>query len=122
VDPDGYNKALSGRRATVVYALLIVNSDPDTAVGLWRQVAATENGGTDQQQMMQENVPEGTDSGDLHETYMKSLCPSDLALTPADFLSTGTDSKGNIRVAPAAEGRRGGRSKISSNNEPRRFR
>src|SRR5580658_8127870 len=45
VDPDGYNKALSGRRATAVYALLIVNSDPATAVGLWRQVSATENWG-----------------------------------------------------------------------------
>ncbi len=97
VDPDGYNKSLSGRRATVVYALLIVNSDPSTAVGLWQQVASTENWGSDQQQMMQGNVPDGTGSGDLYETYMKSLCPSDLALTPADFLSTGTDSKGKYQ-------------------------
>jgi len=96
-DPDGYNKALSGRRATVIYALLIVNSDPTTAVNLWRQVASTEHWGDDQKQIMQDNVPEGTSDSDLYETYMKGLCPEDLVLTPADFLSSGSDSKGKYQ-------------------------
>lgn len=97
VDPDGYNKSLSGRRATVIYALLIVNSDPTTAVNLWRQVASTENWGAQQQQMMQGAVPAGTADSDLYETYMKQLCPQELALTPQDFLSSGTDSKGKYQ-------------------------
>jgi hypothetical protein len=96
-DPDGYNKALSGRRAKVIYALLIVHSDPETAAGLWRQVAREENWGGEQKQVMQDNVPEGTSAGDLMEAYMKALCPGDLVLTPDDFLSTGADSKGKYQ-------------------------
>ena len=96
-DPDGYNKALSGRRATVIYALCIVNSDSATAVGLWKQVAGTENWGAQQTQMMQDNVPAGTADGDLYETYMKQLVPKDWSLTPTDFLSSGTDSKGKYQ-------------------------
>ena len=38
VAPDDYNKALSGRRATAIYAVLIVNTDPDGAEGLWRKI------------------------------------------------------------------------------------
>src|SRR5580698_3827131 len=52
VGTDDYNKSLSGRRATVVYALLISNKDPGTALSLWQKVSATENWGTNQQQMM----------------------------------------------------------------------
>jgi hypothetical protein len=94
VDPDGYNKALSGRRATAVYALLIVNSEPDKAVSLWRQVSATENWGAQQQQTMRDNVPAGTSDSDLIKTYLQTLCPSDFQLTLQDFLAQGADSAG----------------------------
>ncbi len=94
VDPDGYNKALSGRRATAVYALLIVNSNPDAAVNLWRKISATEHWGTKQRKAMQANVPAGTSDGDLFKVYMQKLCPADFKLTPQDFLAQGADSKG----------------------------
>jgi hypothetical protein len=97
VGSDTLNKSLSGRRATVIYALLIVNSDSATAVQLWRQVAKAENWGAKQQQIMQDNVPAGTSHSDLDETYMKTLCPADLVLTPDDFLSAGADSKGKYQ-------------------------
>jgi hypothetical protein len=94
VDPDGYNKALSGRRATAIYALLIVNSSPDTAVNLWRRISATEHWGEQQQQTMQANVPAGTSDDDLFKAYMQKLCPADFKLTPQDFLAQGADAQG----------------------------
>ncbi len=97
VGNDAFNKSLSGRRATVIYALLNVHADSAAAVGLWRQVAKAENWGEKQQQIMQDNVPAGTSDSDLDETYMKTLCPADLVLTPNDFLSTGDDSKGKYQ-------------------------
>src|SRR5579864_309797 len=36
VDPDGFNKALSGRRATAIYALLISGTQPAKAASLWQ--------------------------------------------------------------------------------------
>ncbi|HUI79812.1 MAG TPA: hypothetical protein VLY24_17925 [Bryobacteraceae bacterium] len=94
VDPDGYNKALSGRRATAIYALLIINSNPDTAARLWKQIAAVERWGADQQRTMQANVPAGTSDSGLYKAYMQKLCPASLKLTPQDFLAQGADHKG----------------------------
>ena len=39
VDPDGYNKALSGRRATAIYAVLISCTQPGKAASLWQGIA-----------------------------------------------------------------------------------
>lgn len=59
VGTDDYNKSLSGRRATAVYAVLIANSEPSTAVSLWQKVAQAENWGANQRQAMQSatNLP-----------------------------------------------------------------
>src|ERR1051326_3021705 len=64
---DDYNKQLSGRRATVIYALLIANSDPATAVKLWQGVARQENWGKSQRQKMESftGLPAGTADGEL---------------------------------------------------------
>jgi hypothetical protein len=95
-DPDSFNKALSGRRATVIYALLISNTDSASAVGLWQQVAATEQWGSDQRQTMQTatGLPDGTPDSDLYKAYMKSLCPANMNLTKQDFLAQGADPNG----------------------------
>jgi len=96
VGSDDYNKALSGRRASVIYALLISNTDPASAVGLWKQVAAVENWGTSQRQTMQTatGLPDGTPDSDLFKAYMKALTPADLNLNKHDFLAQGADPKG----------------------------
>jgi hypothetical protein len=96
VGSDDYNKSLSGRRATVIYALLISNTDSGSAVGLWKQVAAAENWGTSQRQTMQTatNLPNRTSSTDLFKAYMQALCPTDLSLSKQDFLAQGADSAG----------------------------
>ena len=93
---DSYNKALSGRRATVIYALLIFNTDPDTAVNLWQQISNTEHWGVDQRQTMQAltGLPEGTPIRSLAHSYMQQLCPPELQLGKKDFLAQGSDSGG----------------------------
>jgi hypothetical protein len=96
-DPDVYNKALSGRRATVIYALLIFNSDPDGAVALWREIAGTEKWGADQNGIMRSRVPDGTSNSDLIASYMRGLCPPGLKVKSQDFLSDGHDSKGKYQ-------------------------
>jgi hypothetical protein len=96
VGSDDYNKALSGRRATVVYALLISNSDPDAAVALWQTVAHQENWGVNQRQTMQAltGLSFGTMDSVLFKAYMKKLSPSELKLGKKDFLAQGADPKG----------------------------
>ena len=101
VGSDDYNKALSGRRAMAVYALLIVNSEPGTAVGIWQQISSTEHWGKDQRQTMEAftGLPQGTADSALFRSYMQKLCPSDLLLTKKDFLAQGADSgnKGDVQ-------------------------
>lgn len=96
VDPDGYNKALSGRRATTVYGLLIANQELSKSVSLWQKVASTENWGSQQQQVMQQatNSPAGTGMSDLITAYLKAICPPELSLGSKDFLAQGADSAG----------------------------
>lgn len=96
VGSDTYNKALSGRRATVVYALLISTTDPGTAVSMWQGVARTENWGSDQRASMQSftELPAGTSDADLFKAYMQKLVPRDLKLSKHDFLAQGADSGG----------------------------
>src|ERR1039458_3257881 len=53
VGSDDYNKLLSGRRAKVIYGLLIRNTDPGTAVKLWQEVSNAEAWGANQRQTMQ---------------------------------------------------------------------
>ena len=73
VGTDDYNKSLSGRRATAVYAVLIANSEPSTAVSLWQKVAQAENWGANQRQAMQSatNLPAGTSDSGLFKAYLK---------------------------------------------------
>ncbi|MFN7993071.1 MAG: hypothetical protein U0Q18_05695 [Bryobacteraceae bacterium] len=102
--PDDYNKSLSGRRATAIYALLISNSDPDKAVSLWTSVSHTENWGSSQRQAMQDftGSPAGTPDAQLFKVYMQQICSTTdssgtsqpLVLTAQDFLGQGADSGG----------------------------
>lgn len=96
VGNDDPNKQLSGRRATVIYALLISSTDPDSAVKLWQGVAKTENWGADQRQQMQSltGLPDGTPDADLFKAYMQKLTPAGLKLGKKDFLGQGKDPKG----------------------------
>jgi len=96
VGTDDYNKALSGRRASVVYALLISKSDPGTAVSLWQGVAKTENWGNNQRGVMQgfTGLPASTSDSDLFKAYMQKLYPAELNLTKQDFIAQGADPKG----------------------------
>jgi hypothetical protein len=96
VGSDDYNKGLSGRRATAIYAVLISKAEPDTAVGLWKQIAAAEDWGADQRQTMQTStgLPRGTADADLFKAYMQALNPADFQLAKTDFLAQGADAKG----------------------------
>jgi hypothetical protein len=96
VGSDDYNKALSGRRATAIYALLISGTESAKSVALWQQVAAAENWGTDQRQVMQTSTgqPGGTPDSSLFKAYMQKLCPPELQLTLKDFLAQGADGAG----------------------------
>lgn len=96
VGTDDYNKGLSGRRASVIYALLISKSDSSAAVQLWQGVARQENWGANQRQAMQTftGLPAGTADSNLFQAYMQKLYPADLNLTKQDFLGKGADAKG----------------------------
>ncbi len=96
VGSDDYNKALSGRRATAIYAILINNTQPEKAVGLWRQIGRSENWGTNQQQMMQDAtaLPAATSGGELLKAYLQHLSPPELKISPKDFLTQGSDAGG----------------------------
>jgi len=96
VGSDDFNKQLSGRRATVIYALLISTTDPDTATKLWQRVAREENWGPDQRQQMQAltGLPAGTADATLFKTYMQKLAPADLKVSKKDFLAQGADAGG----------------------------
>jgi OmpA family len=96
VGTDDTNKALSGRRATAVYAVLISKEEPDAAVALWKQIASAENWGASQRQTMQTStgLPKDTSDSELFKAYMQSLNPADLQLTKKDFLAQGADAKG----------------------------
>lgn len=96
VGSDDYNKQLSGRRAKVIYGLLISNTDPGSAVKLWQDVSQAEAWGANQRQAMQAftGLPSGTPDSTLFRSYMQKLCPSDLKLTKKDFLAQGADGGG----------------------------
>jgi hypothetical protein len=96
VGSDDYNKALSGRRATVIYALLIANTEPEKALGLWQQVAKAENWGQSQNGMMQDttNLPAGTPESQLIKAYLQQLSPEELTIEPPDFLAQAADEGG----------------------------
>jgi hypothetical protein len=96
VGSDDYNKALSGRRATIVYALLISTTDPDTAASLWLGVAEQEQWGDAQRQAMLAftGLPAGTANTDLLKAYMRKLTPPELKISKTDFLAQGSDSGG----------------------------
>jgi hypothetical protein len=96
VGHDDYNKALSGRRAAVIYGLLISNDNPAKAVKLWNEVAAQESWGASQRQTMQVATGLSSDVSDsrLFSAYMEAICPKQLRLTAKDFLGRGLDGAG----------------------------
>jgi hypothetical protein len=96
VGDDVPNKILSGRRARIVYALIISNKEPDLALKMWQDVAAEEKWGASQRQNMETTtgLPHGTSDKDLMKAYMKVLSPPDLQVGKTDFLAQGADSKG----------------------------
>src|SRR5262249_5106662 len=79
---DEYNKALSGRRAISIYALLIARGEPHLAVTLWQQIAAYESWGKDHREMMQSftGMSSASSSQSLMEAYLQKLCPPKLVL------------------------------------------
>lgn len=93
---DDFNKQLSGRRATVVYALLISSTEPDSAIKLWQRVAKEENWGANERQQMQgmTGLPAGTPDSDLFKAYMGKLTPAGLTLGKQNFLAQGADAQG----------------------------
>jgi outer membrane protein OmpA-like peptidoglycan-associated protein len=101
VGTDVYNKSLSERRARSVYAVLIFQTDPDTAVQYWNQISSTENWGSDQQQVMQGFVGQDASSSgsDLIHAYLDKLSKSGPALQATDFLAQGAgpDRKGDFQ-------------------------
>jgi OmpA family protein len=100
VGGDDYNKALSGRRATAIYAVLISKAEPDTSVGLWKQIAATENWGADQRQTMQTttSLPQGTSDG---KVYMQGSRARPVATRKKRTIS----AAGRRRIAAAQKAR-----------------
>jgi hypothetical protein len=96
VGDDNPNKLLSGRRARIIYALIISNKEPDLALKMWQEVASEEKWGASQRQNMETTtgLPHGTSDRDLMKAYMKALSPPDLQVGRADFLAQGADPKG----------------------------
>lgn len=95
VGNDDYNKSLSGRRAIVIYALLIAHGDPALAKELWKQVADFEAWGKDHREMMQAFTGLSGTGDALMQAYMQKLCSPELVLDPKkDFLARGADSGG----------------------------
>ena len=96
VGSDDYNKALSGRRAKAVYAVLISGGEPAKAAALWQEINQAENWGTAQRDAMgtTTGLPSGTASSQLIGAYLQQIRPPELTLTPEDFLAQGADAKG----------------------------
>ena len=96
VGTDDYNKALSGRRASAIYAVLICNTNAAMATKLWQEIAQTEKWGDDQRQAMQSatGLQAGASMSDLINAYLKTVCPQELQLTTKDFLAQGLDAGG----------------------------
>ena len=111
VGNDDFNKQLSGRRATVIYALLISTTDPDSAVKLWQGVARAESWGSKERQHMRTvtGLPERTPESELFKAYMQKLMPPTLKIAKKDFLGAGkyTEREGRLpgmqRIQPATD-------------------
>ena len=94
VGNDDYNKVLSGRRATAIYALLV----RDTS--LWNKIYQSPFGGDNWQtdvhdtMLQATGLPKGTQNPALFKSYMDLLCGADFQLQKADFLAQGADSEG----------------------------
>jgi hypothetical protein len=96
IGSDDYNKALSGRRASVIYGLLIANSEPDKAVALWQTVARAENWSDSQNETMRDKTGLSLDTPqrDLIRAYLQQLSPPGFRVGSQDFLAGGADSEG----------------------------
>ncbi len=106
-DPTGddeYNKKLSGRRATSIYALLTRRTD------LWEQLHQQPAGGDDWKSknfvaFMKDNLPPGTPAPATREetfkAYMDAICPFTLA--KQDFLGRGADGGGKVDFQGCSE-------------------
>jgi hypothetical protein len=101
---DDYNKKLSGRRATAIYALLTRRTD------LWEQLHQQPMGGDNWQSknfvsFMKNNLPEGTpEPATRQETflaYMNAICP--VTLAKEEFLGRGADPGGKVDFQGCSE-------------------
>jgi outer membrane protein OmpA-like peptidoglycan-associated protein len=94
VGNDDYNKALSGRRAKSIYAMLIRDT------GLWEHLFNQSFGGdkwgNDSLETMRAatGLPRGTAHAALFKAYMDVICGADFRLGKKDFLAQGADSGG----------------------------
>jgi len=98
VGSDDYNKLLSGRRAMAIYALLVANGEPDTAVSMWNFISHEEHWGNRERDAMRTFTGLRSDIPDslLFRSYQQKLCPPELTLTRTDFLAQGKDLGGRI--------------------------
>jgi len=94
VGNDDYNKTLSGRRATAIYALLI--RDTSLWDNLFNKPFGGDNWHTDVLESMQKatGLPKGTQNSVLFKRYMDLLCGAGFQLQKTDFLAQGADSGG----------------------------
>jgi hypothetical protein len=103
VGDDEYNKALSGRRARAIYAL--VTRDP----AIWNELAGAEAWPAAAFTMMQDRTgkPPGTARDELFRAYMDAIChrPDGTAFSveKAGFLGRGTDAGGKADVQGCSE-------------------
>jgi outer membrane protein OmpA-like peptidoglycan-associated protein len=103
VGDEAFNKSLSGRRATAIYALLTRNT------ALWEKLYATplgnDNWGEHSLQVMLASLGRGqtalhaisqnaTERQALFKDYMDKLCGADLHLQARDFLAGGSHAHG----------------------------
>jgi hypothetical protein len=94
VGNDDYNKTLSGRRATAIYAILI--RDTSLWDNLFNKPFGGDNWHTDVLETMQKatGLPKGTQNSILFKSYMDLLCGAGFQLQKSDFLAQGADAGG----------------------------
>ena len=104
VGSDDYNKSLSGRRATTVYAVLIANSNLAKATSLWQSVAAQENWSSQAYAAMQAvtGQPAGTANSAVIQAYLQTI-GAKLKITTTDFLGQGSDATGKADYQGCSE-------------------
>ena len=103
VGDDEYNKALSGRRARAIHALLV--REP----AVWRDIAGAEAWPAAAYTMMEDRtgLPAGTSHDALFRAYMDAICHradgTAFSVEPTGFLGRGADPGGKADVQGCGE-------------------